>query len=238
MVGGNARFRNGACALALSHRRLDEAIWKIKILKGVNALYREKASYFDDQVGSPWASDPYCPSEMAKLDRLFKQTGALKGLWLFEPGCGTGRLTEILAEKVGDSGRVVALDISARMVELARRRMSGKKNVEVHQQTIEDFPLKEGSFDLVLCHQVFPHLEDKAKALAKMGRALKPGGQLIIFHFIGFKEINNRHRKAGTAVENDLMPGAEEMGKLLSDAGLEIRLWQDDDQGYFLHVTK
>ena len=34
------------------------------------------------------------------------------------------------------------------------------------------------------------------------------------------------------------MPGAEEMEKLLSDAGLEIRLWQDDDRGYFLHVTK
>jgi ubiquinone/menaquinone biosynthesis C-methylase UbiE len=124
------------------------------------------------------------------------------------------------------------------MVELARKRVSGKKNVEVHQQTIEDFPLKERCFDLVLCHQVFPHLEDKAKALAKMGRALKPGGQLIIFHFISFKEINNRHRKAGTAVENDLMPGAEEMEKLLSDAGLKIRLWEDDDQGYFLHVGK
>ena len=237
-MGGNARFRNGACALALSHRRLDEAIWKIKILKGVNALYREKASYFDDQVGSPWASDPYCPSEMAKLDRLFKQTGALKGLWLFEPGCGTGRLTEILAEKVGDSGRVVALDISARMVELARKRVTGKNNVEVHQQTIEDFPLKERSFDLVLCHQVFPHFEDKAKALAKLERALKPGGQLIIFHFISFKEINNRHRKAGTAVENDLMPRAEEMERLLSEAGLKIRLWEDDDRGYFLHTTK
>ena len=201
-------------------------------------MYREKASYFDGQVGSPWASDPYGPSERAKLDRLFEQTGELEGLWLLEPGCGTGRLTEILAERVGDSGGVVALDISAKMVELARKRVSHKRNVEVHHQTLEDFPLKESRFDLVLCHQVFPHLEDKAKALAKMEMALKPGGQLFIFHFISFKEINDRHRKAGTAVENDLMPGAEEVKELLSDAGLKIRSWEDDDRGYFLHAGK
>jgi demethylmenaquinone methyltransferase/2-methoxy-6-polyprenyl-1,4-benzoquinol methylase len=204
----------------------------------VNPLYLKKASYFDDQIGSPWASEPYGPSEMGKLDRLFKHTGDLDGLWLLEPGCGTGRLTEILAQKVGESGRVVALDISARMVELARERVSGRKNVEVHQQTIEEIPIEERSFDLVLCHQVFPHLEDKVKALAKMERALKSGGQLIIFHFISFKEINDRHRKAGTAVENDLMPSAEEMEKLLSGAGLKIRLWEDDDRGYFLHASR
>ena len=201
-------------------------------------MYREKASYFDDHVASPWASDPYGPSEMAKLDRLFKQTGDLLGLRVLEPGCGTGRLTEILAEKVGESGHVVALDISARMVEFARKRVGGKKNVEVHQKKLEDFLLSERGFDLVLCHQVFPHLEDKAEALAMMRRALKSGGQLIIFHFIPFKEINDRHRKAGTAVENDLMPSTEEMEKLLSDAGFKIRLWEDDDQGYFVQAIK
>ena len=204
----------------------------------MDPLYQGKASYFDDQVGSPWAADPYGPSEMEKLDRLFKQTGDLQGLKLLEPGCGTGRLTEILAEKVGDSGSVVALDISARMVELARQRVSGRRNVEVHQQTVEDFALEIGHFDLVLCHQVFPHLENKAKALAKMERSLKARGQLIIFHFISFNEINDRHRKAGTAVEHDMMPGAEEMERLLAEAGLRIRLWEDDDRGYFLHVTR
>jgi hypothetical protein len=71
-----------------------------------------------------------------------------------------------------------------------------------------------------------------------MQRALKPGGQLIIFHFITFKEINDRHRKAGTAVEDDLMPGAEGMEKLLSEAGFKIKLWEDDDRGYFMQATK
>jgi demethylmenaquinone methyltransferase/2-methoxy-6-polyprenyl-1,4-benzoquinol methylase len=201
-------------------------------------MYKRKAAYFDSQVQAAWAAEEYGPEEINKLDRLFAETGALEGLAILEPGCGTGRLTEILAGKVGAKGHIVALDISPKMVETARRRIASRQNVEVHLAEVEAFPLPEGAFDLVLCHQVFPHFEDKEKALKILVRALKPGGRFIIFHFITLSQINDLHRKAGTAVENDLMSMAEEMKHLFEVAGLKMGFLKDDPQGYFVSATR
>ena len=72
-------------------------------------MYKRKAAYFDSQVQAPWASEEYGPAEKCKLDRLFAETGPLDGLAILEPGCGTSRLTEILAGKVGGRGSIVPL---------------------------------------------------------------------------------------------------------------------------------
>jgi ubiquinone/menaquinone biosynthesis C-methylase UbiE len=161
----------------------------------------------------------------------------LRGLKVLEPGCGTGRLTEILSDLVGPTGVVVALDISPMMVKAARSRTATRKNVEIHLSAVEDFPMEEGEYDLIVCHQVFPHFEDKKKVLTSLSKALKPEGKLVVIHFINFDEINDRHRKAGTAVEMDMMPGKDEMRYLFDDTGLEIEFILNDQLGYFLSAS-
>lgn len=200
--------------------------------------YKEKIVYFDSQVHAPWSDKPYGEDEQMKLDRLFRHTGSLEGMEVLEPGCGTGRLTEILSDQVGAGGKVTAMDISHGMVEAARARLTGRRNVEIHTAAIESFPLKSEAFDLILCHQVFPHFEDKREVLKKLAVALKPGHRLIIIHFINISRINDRHRKAGTAVENDMMPLPEEMKSLFDGAGLTIEFLIDDELGYFLSSHK
>jgi ubiquinone/menaquinone biosynthesis C-methylase UbiE len=212
----------------------------IRILPVVESLmdYKAKAAYFDENVGALWAAAEYGPDEMEKLDRLFQHTGSLKGLKVLEPGCGTGRLTEILADRVGEKGSVKALDISPLMVDEARRRTAARENVEIYLGPIEDFLLEENGYDLILCHQVFPHFEDKKKVLETLYGVLKPGGILIVIHFINFQTINDRHRKAGTAVEKDMMPGEKEMRRLFAEAGLRITFILDDRLGYFLSASR
>ena len=201
-------------------------------------MYQAKATYFDKNVDAPWAAAKYGPDEMARLDRLFKHTGSLRGLRVLEPGCGTGRLTEILSARVGEEGSVVALDISPMMVDTARRRTSGKKNVDIHLCPVEEFSLEENTYDLILCHQVFPHFEAKERVLSAFSRALKQDGRLIVIHFINFEEINDRHRKAGTAVEMDMMPEEDEMVRLFNRSGLEVAFILDDHLGYFLSASQ
>jgi SAM-dependent methyltransferase len=196
--------------------------------------YKEKAAYFDANVNAPWASPDYGPEEIAKLGRLFEHTGPLAGFRVLEPGCGTGRLTHILSDLVGPSGKVVALDISPFMAEAARSKTHQCSNVEVHLAAVETFPLLAKAYDLILCHQVFPHFEDKAYALKRLVSSLKPGGKLVVFHFIPLAEINDFHRKRGTAVEKDTMPDGAEMNRLFNEAGLAIAFIRDDSLGYFL----
>jgi demethylmenaquinone methyltransferase/2-methoxy-6-polyprenyl-1,4-benzoquinol methylase len=201
-------------------------------------VYKAKAAYFDQNVGAPWAAAEYGPDEMVRLERLFQHTGPLRGLKILEPGCGTGRLTEILSDLAGDKGSVVALDISPGMIDVARRRIATRRNVEIHLCAVEELPLEENRYDLILCHQVFPHFEDKRQVLSILARTLNPDGRLIVIHFINFDEINDLHRKAGTAVASDITPGEEEMRRLFDGAGLDIAFIVDDHLGYFLSASR
>ena len=196
--------------------------------------YRDKAAFFDDQVGKAWADKPYGFDENRKLFRLFTVTGPLNDLRLLEPGCGTGRLTEILAEKTGSRGRVVAMDISPRMVVSARRRLVRFANVDLRVGSLESMEDQIGLFDIVVCHQVFPHFSNREAALDAIARLLIPGGQLVISHFISFDEINDVHRKGGTIIENDLMPSPEIMRQWFRKRRLTIDHWDDGDDGYLL----
>lgn len=201
-------------------------------------MYCQKAAFFDAQADASWAADQYGDEELRKLDQLFNETGSLSGRIVLEPGCGTGRLTEILSEKVGVTGRVVALDISPVMVEAAKKRVKEAGNTELSVSQIELFDTPAEKFDLILCHQVFPHIEDKGGCLRKFHDLLAPDGKVVIFHFISFEEINNVHRKAGTVVQNDMMPHSSEMERLFNEAGFTIKFIRESEDGYFLMAYK
>lgn len=197
-------------------------------------MYAEKAAFFDAQAEARWSAADYGPEEAPKLERLFAHTGALEGCTVLEPGCGTGRLTTLLAEQVGPGGRVLALDVSPGMVEAARKRLEGVPNAEVSLCALEALPMDPGSVDVALCHQVFPHIASPSAALRRMAEVMRPQGKLVIHHFINSATINDHHRKAGTAVERDTMPEPEAMAAMLEAAGFGIDVLLDDDLGYLL----
>jgi len=197
-------------------------------------MYRDKIDYFDHHADAPWSAAEYGQQEQRKLQRLFDHTGSLEGCSVLEPGCGTGRLTTILADRVGVNGRVIALDISARMVAAARTRNRDRTQVSIHLTAVEEFSFGEQRFDLIICHQVFPHFENPETVLGILAKTLNPKGRLIIMHFINFAEINDCHRKAGTAVAADSMPEPEAMQALIERSGLTVECLLDDRLGYFL----
>lgn len=197
-------------------------------------MYREKAAFFDAQVTAGWAGSPYGQEDMEKVGELFSLLPDLQGRSVLEPGCGTGRLTCCLAAEVGTNGRVTALDVSPAMIEAAKRRTGALSNVKLCVAELENCPLPEGNFDAVVCHQVFPHLNDKAVALHRIASLLRASGRLVISHFISRDEVNDVHRKAGTVVEQDTLPGQARMRELLNDAGFEIFYLRDDSEGYYL----
>ena len=196
--------------------------------------YAIKSAFFDDQVREDWATRDYGPDERRKLDRLFASVGPLTGLRLLEPGCGTGRLTELLARQVGTSGHIVAVDISPCMLDQTRPKLSGCRNVEIYLGPVEEITGFENYFDLAICHQVFPHFANQADVLFKITGMLKPGGSIVISHFISSAEINDVHRKAGSAVSHDLMPPPQTMQRMLGQCGFKIENWVDDSEGYLL----
>jgi demethylmenaquinone methyltransferase/2-methoxy-6-polyprenyl-1,4-benzoquinol methylase len=201
-------------------------------------MNRDKAEFFDRQVGEPWAADEYGAFEKPKIERLIALGELGPGQLLLEPGCGTGRMSQVLARVVGPAGRVVSLDISQAMVQACRLRVADLPQVQVRHAALEDLPIPTPGYDRIICHQVFPHFDDQEKALSRMRRMLKPGGLLLVVHFVSAAEINDTHRKAGTAVAQDMLPSREDMRRLMQGAGLALLSLSDDQEGYFLKARR
>ena len=195
-------------------------------------MYKEKANFFDGQINTPWANDDYTAEELLKSEKIFKLCKIKSGSKIIEPGCGSGRLTALIAEKCGNSGKVTALDVSPEMIRIAKERLTNYNSVEVSCISVEDANFEFESYDVVICHQVFPHFENKKTVTAKLVNALKSGGYFIISHFIGIEEINDVHRKSNSPVVNDIMPSNNEIEELFREVGLEVLLIEDEENCY------
>jgi ubiquinone/menaquinone biosynthesis C-methylase UbiE len=140
-----------------------------------------------------WASWP-CPSWLVPLlenpyfeavagaKLLLARAGVRPGMCVLDAGCGPGRVTLPAAACVGASGRVVAVDIQAGMIEKLRRRLEarGVSNVELLLAGLGEGKLGEGRFDVVLLVTVLGEIPDKLSALREIFRALRPGGVLSV----------------------------------------------------------
>lgn len=197
-------------------------------------MNQAKAEFFDAQVAAGWAAEEYGDTERPKLERLLTQSELEPGQWVLEPGCGTGRLSEVLAQVVGPTGHLVATDISQGMVAACRKRVAGLSWVRVERIAVENLRAPAASFHRVVCHQVFPHFDDQPAALAHLVELLKPGGVLTVVHFMPSAMINDTHRKAGTVVEKDMLPPPDQMRRMMEHAGLELETLVDDELGYLL----
>lgn len=92
--------------------------------------------------------------------------------------CGTGIVARVAKERVGEGGRVVAVDISDDMLTVARNVAPG---IDFREGSAHALPLQDGEqFDVVVCHQGFQFFADKPAAAAQMRRALKEGGKLAV----------------------------------------------------------
>jgi demethylmenaquinone methyltransferase/2-methoxy-6-polyprenyl-1,4-benzoquinol methylase len=122
------------------------------------------------------------------------------------------------------------------MVEVSRKRLAARHNVLVHHVALEDYRDSGKGFDRIVCHQIFPHLDDKQLAVRRLAELLNPEGLVVVVHFVNVAEINDVHRKAGTIVERDLMPPFDEMNQLFRRADLAIDRFADDALGYILRA--
>lgn len=104
------------------------------------------------------------------------------GETVLDLGSGGGLDVFLAAQAVGPAGKAIGIDMTADMVDLARRNAEkgGYENVEFHLSTIEDMPLADGSVDCVISNCVLNLVPDKDKAFAEIFRVLKSGGRLAV----------------------------------------------------------
>lgn len=190
-------------------------------------VYRPLREFFD-QAAADW-------DERVTVDPDFLATvvdvACLRpGDTALDVGCGTGVLLPHLLSRVGDAGRVYALDISPLMLERARARCPQAVCLCAPAEAI---PLPAGSCRAVVCYSAFPHFPDQARALAEMARVVATGGRVVIAHAESRQAINDMHRRLGGPVAHHLLPDEATMRRLVAQVGLRVMSFRDA-AGYLL----
>jgi arsenite methyltransferase len=121
-------------------------------------------------------------------------TNVREGETVVDLGSGAGIDVFLSANKVGESGKVIGIDLTDEMLEKARRnaKENGYTNVEFRKGDIEKrIPVDDISVDLVISNCVINLTTDKTNTFKEVHRILKPGqGRMVISDLVTDKEVS------------------------------------------------
>ena len=124
--------------------------------------------FFVPAIGEPLANDLIVSADLKPGENVL------------DVACGTGVVTRLAAEQVGQSATVAGLDVNPGMLSVARTVTPKEQAIDWYETSAEAMPLADASFDVVLCQMGLQFIPDKLKALKEIRRILKRGGRVIL----------------------------------------------------------
>jgi demethylmenaquinone methyltransferase/2-methoxy-6-polyprenyl-1,4-benzoquinol methylase len=109
-----------------------------------------------------------------------------KGQTVLDLAGGSGDLTRLLSQRVGETGAVYLADINEAMLSIGRSRLLDEglfENIRFIQANAECLPFADNQFDCITMAFGLRNVTDKQKALSSMFRVCKPGGKLMVLEF-------------------------------------------------------
>jgi ubiquinone/menaquinone biosynthesis C-methylase UbiE len=135
---------------------------------------------------------------------------------ILDLGCGTGRFSELLAQRLG--GQVIGIDPSERMVQQARRKPN-PGNISYWKASAEALPLSDGCADLVFMSMVYHHLGNPGAVTRECHRVLRDDGYVCIRNGTRESDFPHRHFFALQPLIDTELPARAEVAATFESAG-------------------
>lgn len=157
-------------------------------LEQVRDARAKRAQDYFQTVARSWDSirSLYVPQAQVE-EKLLDIVGEQRLDDLLDIGTGTGRILEILADRVE---RGVGVDLSSPMLAVARSNIErcGLANIHFRHGDMYQLPIEDMSVDLAVLHMVLHYSDDPCEAIREAGRVLRPGGRLAVIDFAAHTE--------------------------------------------------
>jgi SAM-dependent methyltransferase len=164
-----------------------------------------------------------------------------EGEIVLDLGSGAGLDAFMAAEAVGESGRVIGVDMTPEMVQKAKENAEIIKatNTEFRLGEIEQLPVDDVSVDVVISNCVINLAPDKAKVFREAFRVLRPGGRLMVSDMVIIKTLPEEVRESihsYTGCVAGAVPEAEYLA-LIRQAGFSnVRVVEQSGTGFVASV--
>ncbi|MFH1188188.1 MAG: arsenite methyltransferase [bacterium] len=147
-------------------------------------------------------------------------------------GSGAGFDCFLAAKKVGDSGKVIGVDITKEMIDKAQANAKkyGYKNVEFRLGDIEKLPIDDDIIDVAISNCVINLVKDKLKVFKEVYRVLKKGGKMYVSDIVLMENLSEDQRNDEKLIAG-CVGGAllkEDYLKIIKDAGFEVKILSED----------
>ena len=156
---------------------------------------------WDGATGDFWVdhADDFDRGVAAYTPALLRAAALEPGHQVLDVGCGTGVITRAAARLVTPSGHAHGVDLSARMLELARRRAHDEHltNATFTQADAQVHPFDPATVDVVVSRHGAMFFDDPVAAFTNLARALKPGGRIVLLVWQAFDRNAFLHRVLG-----------------------------------------
>lgn len=198
---------------------------------------KRMADYFSQCAEQGIMAD-FSEEEIKGVTRLLDRWAIKEHHKLLEPGCGSGRLTGLLARKLGHQGEILAMDLAEGMIQKARaKQLTGPVYFEVGSVSMVKKP--DNWFDKIICFNVFPHFTDIPVVLKEFSRLLKNNGELWINHLKSRETINAFHQTLGHEVCRHVVLEDDELKAYLKHANFALDVLENDEEhGYCVKALK
>lgn len=190
---------------------------------------------FFNSIAKNW--DNIIEVNETKINYLLSKIDIKEDDYVLDVGTGTGVLIPFLA-KLNPKGKIKAIDISCNMLDIAKDKFKNMSNIEFALLNVETENIDE-KFNKIVLYSMFPHLEDRTNTIKKLVQNnLLENGKLMIAHSDSREYLNNMHKDTDERVSESILIDVNEQKKMFEDAGLTVEKAFEDENVYYIVLTK